>query len=183
MSAVASAWTSTTITLTSRRQRGEHAVGGGERAIDRPHERPAEQREDGDARAVRGGDDGVILARGGRREVGRLDDGLGRVGEHVGDVELLVDVVAERDGIDAGGAELAVLPGRQPRAAGGVLGVGDDEVEPFRGAKQRHGPPHEREARRADDVAEEEEAHVAPIYFAVSTLRVSRTTVTLISPG
>ena len=94
-----------------RRECGEDAIGGGEGAIDRPHVGAAEKRDDGDARAIRRRDDGVVLAGGDGREVGGLDDRLGGFGQKIGDVELLVDVIAERDGIDPGGSRCRYWPG------------------------------------------------------------------------
>ena len=42
-----------------------------------------------------------------------------------------IDVVAERDRIDAGGEQFMIDGRRDARAAGGVLAVGDDQVERF----------------------------------------------------
>ena len=58
------------------REGGEDAVGGGERAIDWPHERPAEDGEDGDRRAVAGRRQCEVAARGLGREVGRLAEAV-----------------------------------------------------------------------------------------------------------
>ena len=64
-----------------------------------------------------------------------------------------------------------------------ILGVGDDAVEMLPLDQPRHGPADDLDAGWADDVADEEDTHEMPCYLANSTARVSRTTVTLISPG
>ena len=63
----------------------DYAVRRGERAVDGPHEGPAEKGDDGDRNGSRQYHD-VRLARGGRGKVGRLDDRFILVPQFVGDV-------------------------------------------------------------------------------------------------
>ena len=102
----------------------EHAVGGMPGAVDRLHEQLAEQARDADAFAVAGRDDRPIAADRFGRQVGRLDD-VRLAFEDGVDLAAAIDVIAERDGVDPGADQLAVDRRREPRAAGGVLGVGD----------------------------------------------------------
>jgi hypothetical protein len=115
-------------------------------------------------------------------------------------------VVARGDDVDAAAEEDLGGCDGQPEAAGEVLAVGRDEVDPPFRPEVRQDPLEGQPARLADDVADEEDAagsrwtrgiavgRVAepgppdgavaePGYFAYSTARVSRITVTLIWPG
>ena len=51
--------------------------------------------------------------------------------EHVVNLAAAVDVIAQRDSVDAGSDQLAVNRRVQARAAGGIFRVGDDQIEPF----------------------------------------------------
>ena len=105
--------------------------------------------------AVAGGDDGPVAPGGLGGIVGRLDD-VRFVSQHVENFAAAVDVIAQRDAIDAGGDQLVIDRRRDARAAGGVFGVGHDQVELLaldRAAGNRAAndlPP-----RLADDVADE----------------------------
>ena len=89
-----------------------------------------------DRHAVARFDDGPIAADGFGRQVGRLDD-VRLVFEDRVDLFAAIDVVAERDGVDAGADQLAIDGRREAGAAGGVFGVGDDEVEVVLGDQGR----------------------------------------------
>jgi hypothetical protein len=93
------------------------------------------------------------------RVVRRLPHRFRRVREDIGEVELLVDVIAERDCIDARRPDVAVVARRQAGPVRDVLGVGDDKVEPLRGAQHRHRPAEHVQPRSADHVTDEEETH------------------------
>ena len=109
-----------------------------------------------DRHAVAGLHDGPIAADRFGRQVGRLDD-VRLAFEHRVDFLAAIDVIAERDGVDAGADQLAIDGGREAGAAGGVLGVGDDEVELVLGDEAGDGAADDVAARFADDVADEEE--------------------------
>ena len=109
-------------------QRGQHAIGRMKRTIDRRHEDPAQEREDGHANLVPRGQDDHFRARGLGRIVGRTDDALLAL-QDGDDLAPLVDVIAQRDAVDAGGQQLAVDRRRQPGTARGVLGVGHDQID------------------------------------------------------
>ena len=101
---------------------------------------------------------GEVAARGGGRIVRRPDDpALGLQDRE--DLAPAIDVVAHRDAVDAGGDQFVVDFRRQARAAGGVLGVGHDQVEVLLGAQAAHGLRADVPAGLADDVADEEDAH------------------------
>ena len=80
----------------------EHAVGGVPRAVDRLHEQLAQEAEDADRFAVAGRDDRPIAADRLRRQIGRFDDVRLALEDRV-NLAAAVDVVAERDAVDAGG--------------------------------------------------------------------------------
>ena len=75
------------------------------------------------------------------------------------DLAPLVDVIAQGDAVDAGGQQVAVDGRRQPRAAGGVLGVGHDQVDRSFLPQPAHGLDADVPARLADDVADQEQSH------------------------
>ena len=156
MSAVASAWASTTMTLRLTGDGGKDPVGGVKGAIDGTHEGPTQDGENGDWRAVAGAGQGKLPAGGLRREVGRLAQPF-VVLEGVDDLSLLVDVIAQGDEIDAAVAQAAIQARGQPGPAGGVLRIGDDQIEPLAADQLGHGLADEVDARRAHDVANEED--------------------------
>ena len=72
---------------------------------------------------------------------------------------LIEGVVAERHRVDAGGEELLADRLGDAEAAGGVLAVDDDEIEPPARAQERQ-PAEDRGAPRAPDhVADEQQPH------------------------
>ena len=72
-------------------------------------------------------------------------------------------MVAERDGIDTRGDQLAIDARRQARAVGGVFGIGNDQIQPLAIAQAGHRAGDDPLARLADDVAYEEESHVLSV--------------------
>ena len=56
------------------------------------------------------------------------------------DLAAAVDVIAQRDAVDAGGDQFVVDLRREARAAGGVLGVGHDQIELLALSKVRQPP-------------------------------------------
>ena len=70
---------------------------------------------------------------------------------------LVEGVVAKRHRIDADGAEIVEDGFGEAEAAGGVLAVDDDEIEPPAGAQNRNLLEDGGAARPADDVANEEQ--------------------------
>jgi hypothetical protein len=56
-------------------------------------------------------------------------------------------------------SQLPVPARREPGTVGGVLGIGDDEVERFPGDKVRQCGPNEFHADLPDDIADEEDSH------------------------
>src|SRR5262249_31140631 len=113
----------------------------------------------------------VIFPGRGRGKVRRPAHRLLRLRKYVRDCELLIGVVAERDGVYSGGPKRTVIPRVQAGSVGSVLSVGDDERETLSSPELRHQGLHGRQARRADHVAEEEETHVASVLTALRTER------------
>ena len=114
--------------------------------------------DDADRRAVARRDHRPLAADRFVRQIRRPDDVRLALERRV-DLLAAIDVVAERDRIDARGDQLAVDLRRQPRAAGGVLGVGDHQIELALGDKPRHGAAHNVAPGLAHNVADEEDSH------------------------
>ena len=72
---------------------------------------------------------------------------------------LIEGVVAERDRVGAGGEELVADRLGDAEAAGGVLAVDDDEIEPPARAQRRQAVDQRRAAGAPDDVADEQQPH------------------------
>jgi hypothetical protein len=89
---------------------------------------------------------------------------------------LVPDVVARGPDIDREPVELLEHLGGDAEAAGDVLGVGDDEVDPLAIHQALDVSLDGASPRAAHDVADEQD----PNHLAYSTARVSRITVTLI---
>ena len=126
-----------------------------EGAIDRLHEDPAQEREDGHAArrsaAVRSRPVRPALGR----VVGRRDDAA-VVLEDRHDFPPLVDVVAERHAVDAGGQQFLEDRRRNARSACGVLGIGHDQVDLlFAATSPASACVQDLPPRFADDVADE----------------------------
>ena len=120
------------------------------------------------------------------------------------DLLLVPDVVAGGDDVHAGGQDRVGGRRGQPHPAGDVLAVGGHEVDAARLAQLREQPLDRLAAGLADHVADHQDTAGAlrpwrvavrdvpearppdgggRVYFAYSTARVSRMTVTLIWPG
>ena len=140
----------------SRADLVEEAVGGAERVVDRPHVGPAQHGEDGDGGAVAGRDAARAPGRANRREVGRAEHVGGPV-EDLEDLVLAVDVVAHGHDVHAGVDQLLVAAEGQPRAAGGVLGVADDQADAPARDEPGQDLADDLAARRADDIADEQD--------------------------
>ena len=109
----------------------QHAVGRGPRTIDRPHENASQQADDRHGHAVRRWHDCHVVPG---AVAGKLA-GLTMFSfalQDASDLAAAIDVVAQRDAIDAGGDQLVIVRRRDARAAGGVLAIGHDQVEPAR---------------------------------------------------
>ena len=135
--------------------------GGPERAVEIVHEHPAGDVEHGDLRAAARGDHDRTVAGGARRVVEGPQQAalLGDVAE---DVFLVPDVVSGGDDVDAEAQQVLRGVGGDAETAGGVLAVGDGQVDVVR---LLHLAQKERERlapRLADDVADEQDLH----YFA-----------------
>jgi hypothetical protein len=142
-----------------------------------------------------------------RAVVERPEDALGLVQERV-DLALVPDVVARRDDVDAVREQRLRRRHRQAHPAREVLAVGGHEVDPALVAQGRQQLLDRETPRLADEVADHQHAartgrarrvavgrvaHARRVgaaghgvgsgYFAYSTARVSRITVTLIWPG
>ena len=76
--------------------------------------------------------------------------------QRLGDVHLLVGVVAERDQVHAGLAEAAVIARQAAGAVGGILGVGDDYVDAALASELGQKLLHQAHPGAADDIADEE---------------------------
>jgi hypothetical protein len=152
LSLVASAWKSTTRTFHLGRNLGEDAIDSRERAIDRPHEHPAEQADHRHVRAIGGSHHGPAAAWRLGRKVRRLNN-VRLCGQHAADFRAAVDMVAERDAIDSGSQQSPKLSRRNARPFGGVLPVGNHEVQPLAAAQTGDRCRDDPLARLADDVA------------------------------
>ena len=187
----------------------EEVVGIRERVLDGLHERPALQVDDRDLAAIEGVIDPEAAARDvvGAVVVGAQDAVVG-VQEWV-DLALVPDVVAARDDVDPGREHGLRGRWREAHAACHVLAVGGHEVDPALLAEPGQHALDRLAAGLADQVADHQHAACsgwpgrAPVrwvaearpaewsggrlavgpYFAYSTARVSRITVTLIWPG
>jgi hypothetical protein len=68
-------------------------------------------------------------------------------------------MVAQRDAVDPRFDQIAVDGRCQPRAGGGVLGIGDHQVQPLAGDQPGQGALHDHPPGAADDIADEKNAH------------------------
>ena len=91
-----------------------------------------------------------------RGKVGRANGPVGPL-EDLEDLVLAVDVVAHGHDVDAGLDQLLEAAEGQPRAAGGVLGVADDQADPPARDQPGQGLADDLPAGRADDVADEQD--------------------------
>ena len=103
--------------------------------------------------------------------------------EHRDEVLFVPDVVAVGQDVYPGGEQLAHDLFRKAEARGAVFAVRYDEVEAAELRAQTGNHPRRRRASgAAHNVSDEEHAH-GGAYFAYSTARVSRISVTFICPG
>lgn len=136
----------------------EHAVGGGEGIVRREiHVDAPQQTEDGDADAAVGRDDGKGAARRVGGQVRGSDDALAAF-QRGDDIELFVDMVAERDDIDAVGAQLVKEVLRDAASPGDVLGVGDHQIDRMLADDRRQPLMHHLPARPSDDITQAKNA-------------------------
>lgn len=136
---------------------GEHAVHGAEGVIDLDsHVEASHDLEDGAADAGAGGDDAPAFADGGGGKVAGADEAVGLF-EEGEDVAFAVGVVAEGAGVNAGGEDFLEDGGRESGAAGGVFGVGDNEVDGAVGDGFGEEFGEDVASGFADDVAEAED--------------------------
>ncbi len=98
--------------------------------------------------------------------IGGADEARLALDEHQR-LALIEGVVAERDRVDAGGEEFLADRLGDPEAAGGVLAVDDDEIEPPARTQNRDVGEKGGAPRTADDVADEEEAHQERLRAAI----------------
>ena len=121
------------------------------------HEEIAQQVDHGDARPVAGRRDGQAAAGSLGGEVRRPDEPLaaGEVGD---DLAPPPGVVPEREHVDARREQLVGELGRDPDAVGGVLAVGDAEVDVELLAQPRQPLLDRAETRAAVHVGDEEDS-------------------------
>ena len=167
----------------------EKTVGIGEGVLDRDHVGAALEVQDGDVGPVRG-DVGAPATT--RHALGpvvvRSQDPLVAV-EGRQDLLLVPDVIARGDDIHARPVERLGGGRGEAHPSGQVLAVGGDEVHAVEIPQAGELPLDGLAARPADHVADHQDPagaarpRVGHAYFAYSTERVSRITVTLIWPG
>ena len=191
----------------------EQAIGIGERVLDGLHEGPTLEVDHGDVGAIHrlvgaptaAGDVVRAVVEGTQNAIVRLEERV--------DLALVPDVVAGRDDVHAVRQERLGGRRGEAHAAGHVLAVGRDEVDAAFVAQSGQERLHGRPSGLADEIADHQDATgprragripVGGIaesglpdrpdvgrgiavghcgYFANSTARVSRMTVTLIWPG
>ena len=103
--------------------------------------------------------------------------------EHGDEVLFVPDVVAVGQNVYSGGEQLAHHLVGKAEARGAVFPVRYDEVEAAElGAQPRNHPRSRLPSRTAHNVSDKKHAH-GGAYFAYSTARVSRISVTFICPG
>src|ERR1041384_7545989 len=142
----------------AERTDGKLALDGGKRIIELLHEDAAHGIDDQDARAVLRGQQRRALSR----RAGRIVQGPDQFRRALYEnqrLALVPSMIAERDDVGAGVADLVIDRLGNAEAAGGVLAVDRDEVEPPALAQPRQAADHHLASGPADDVAEEEKAH------------------------
>ena len=134
----------------------ELALDGGERIVERIHEDAPHHIDDEEPRATLALDHRRATARGACGKIDRADQARLAFDEHER-LALVEGVVAERHRVDADGEEVFENRLGEAEAAGGVLAVDDDEIEPPAGAKQRNLFEQRDAPRPPDDIANEQE--------------------------
>ena len=137
----------------AERAEAELALDGGERIVERVHEDAAQDVDDQKAGAIRTLDDGRAASRRAWGEIGRPDQARLALDEHQR-LALIERVIAERHGVDADGEEFLENSLGEAEAAGRILAIDDDKIEPPAGAqkgnllKDRRRVPTARRRRR-----------------------------------
>ena len=91
-----------------------------------------------------------------RGEIGRADQARLALDEHQR-LALIEGVIAERHGVDADGEEFLENGLGEAEAAGGILAIDDDEIEPPAGAQKGNLLRDGGASRPSDDVADEKQ--------------------------
>ena len=148
-------------------QGSELALDDGERIVERVHEDAPEDIDDQEPRALRAFDHRGAPARRASGVIGWPDQAGLALDKHKR-LALVEGVIAERHRIDADGAEFLKNGFGEAKAAGGVLAVDDDEIEPPAGAQKGNLLQDGGAARSPDDVADEEQANHRSLMRMVS---------------
>ena len=142
----------------AKRAGGEFPLDALEWVVERVHEHAAHQVDDQHLRSARGLEQvGAAPGRAGG-VVGRADQARLALDEHKS-LALVERVVAERDRVGAGAEELLADRLGDAKAAGGVLAINDDEIEPPVGAQFRQAVDQRRAPGAPDNVADEQQPH------------------------
>ena len=136
----------------------ERTVGDREGIVERVHVQPAHEVDDEDAGAAPGLDHGGAAAGRAGREVRRAHEPRLALDEDER-LALIPGMIAERHGVGAGHQDLVADRLGDAEAAGGVLAVDDDAIEPPALAQRRQPRRDGAAPGPSDDIAEEEEAH------------------------
>ena len=134
---------------------GAHADEG---VVHRRHEGAALQVDDGQQASVRQAMRGAALAGRAGRVVQRAHE-TRLIGEQRDDFLLVPEMVAAGDDVHAAGEEVRRSFRRDAGAAGGVLAIGDDDIERVTTPQDRHQFGHGLTSGRADHIADEEDFH------------------------
>src|SRR6516165_12751874 len=145
---------------------------GGERIIQRIHENAPHRVDDQCARAIFGLDHRRAAARRARGIVDRADE-LRRALDEDKRLFLIPGVIAERDRIDAGVDELPVYRLGNAEAAGGILAIGDDEIEFPIANEIRQALVDKGTAAASDNVADKKDAHAYAFRKSIASCSVS----------
>ena len=137
---------------------GEHTIGRTPGAVDRLHKQLTKEATHANPGAIAGRHDAPFAAVGFAGIVGGADHVVGRV-ERGEDFLAAENVIAEGDAIDARGFKLFVNLRSDAGTRGGILGVGDHEVELVRLDKLGNAGDDDFAPGATHDVANEEESH------------------------
>src|SRR5579872_6555340 len=158
----------------SERTRCELALDRDKGIVERVHEDSAHGVDDQRTRAVFGFDQGGAASRRARRIIDRTDQTRRSFDEYQR-LFLIPGVIAECDRVDAAIDQLTINGLGDAEAAGGILGIGDDQIE--LPVTHKPGQPLVNDATPAatDDIADEKNPHAAHgfrksiVSFSVST--------------
>ena len=112
--------------------------------------------DDEQPRALRALDHRRAASRRAGGEIGRADQARLALDEHQR-LALIERVIAERHGVDADGEEFLENGLGEAEAAGGILAIDDDEIEPPAGAQKGNLLRDGGASRPSDDVADEKQ--------------------------